>query len=146
MKIWKIVLFSLLILTIFVFSLSYFSLLKTEYEISEDSYYYTLSTIPQVIATLIGLIAIFSIYILEGKKKERVPSGRSEEITAGVYFFLILILLLGSVTIIYSLFYLPLFWLVENPLLILMIATMGSTGLLSSIIIFVLYTHFTDEI
>lgn len=145
MKIWKIVLFLLLILTIFVIYLSYFPLLKTKYEITEDSYYYTLSTIPQVIATLIGLIAIFSIYVIEGTKN-RLVSGRSADIIAGVYFFLITMFLLGSGIILYSLYYLPLFWLVENPLIILMTATVGSTGLLSLIIIFVLFIHFTDEI
>jgi len=145
MKILKCVLFLLSILTLIVITCNFITILKSEYEITEHSYYYTLSTIPQVIATLIGLIAIFSIYITEGMRK-RLIGGNIKKIINFVYLFLIMILLLGSGIIVYSLYYLPLFWLVENPLKILIYATLGSTALLLLIIVFVLFTHSTEEI
>ena len=44
------------------------------YEIDKTAYYYTLSTIPQTLASLIALIAVFSIYRLENIKKELIIS------------------------------------------------------------------------
>ena len=138
------ILFFITICVIFVIVYSYSAIIESEYEITEDSYHYTLSTIPQVIATIIGLIAFLSIYIIEGLRK-RLTGKYLKKVINSVYLFLVSLLLLGSAIILYSLYYLPLFGFVEYPLMILVVATVGSNALLAEIIIFVLFTHSTEE-
>lgn len=51
--------------------LSYFG-----FKIEKNAYFYTLSTISQTLAALIGIIAIFVIFKLEALKKERINNFR----------------------------------------------------------------------
>lgn len=135
--------FFLIVLSVIV--LGYGTIIKSEYEINENSYYYTLSTIPQVIATLVGLIAIFSVYIMEGVKKRSTSEIHVKTVKNFTYFFLITLLLLGSVLIIYSLYYLPLFGFVEQHLKILVFTIIGCTVMLFEIILFILYSQDMEE-
>ena len=81
---WHIYLINIIfgVLPLIVFLIIFVPILKSGYEITDDTYHYTLSTIPQTIATLVGLFAIFSIYIIQGLKKRN----RENELK-GVYFW-----------------------------------------------------------
>ena len=109
---------------------------KSGYEVTEDAYHYTLSAISQTVATLVGLIAVFSIYEIRKNEKNDIKFN---------YFLLFIILLFGSGVILYSLCCLPFFCLVENPLTIIMNAVVGSMLLLMLLIGFVVYMSCTEE-
>ena len=71
------------------------------YEMDANAYLYTLSTISQTIAALIGLFGIFVILKLEDFRKERVIIGKNE-ISSLVSPFVF-----GILAIVFSLMFLP---------------------------------------
>lgn len=113
------------------------------YEITDDAYHYTLSTISQTVATLVGLFAIFSIYIMQELKRKQ--ENELKTFLKFVYIILGYIIYTGLITIIYSLCFLPLFQYVENPLKVIFIATILSTLVLSFVMIFLFFTYEVSE-
>ena len=95
-----------------------------------------MSAISQTVATLVGLIAVFSIYEIRKNEKNDIEFN---------YFLLFIILLFGSGVILYSLCCLPFFWLAEDPLTIIINAVVGSMLLLMLLIGFVVYMSCTEE-
>ena len=145
MKNWQIVLIfiTFFIIPLIVFMAIFIPIIISGYEITNDAYHYTLSTIPQTIATLVGLFAIFSVYIIQEFKKRKTEH-ELKIYLKGVYTILGLLLFFGMITIIYSLCFLPFFQYLENPFGIITIALLLSIGVVSFIIIFLFFVYATE--